>query len=216
MDRNSCARRQAVSQSAAGTFGSLGCEPSGNGGGIVEGALPGHKPKPIDIPANPYETYKDKGWKSLGDWLGTGTVAPFLRQYRSFVESREFVRQLRLRSSAEWKRYCKGEMPDKGKKPGDIPAFPCRRYKDEGWISWGDWFGTGSVAPSLREFQPVQEGSVRSSGDSAYETRRSGKATATARCLPRGRNPMIFRLPRMFRTRVKVGPVGATGSVRER
>ena len=25
-----------------------------------------------DIPTNPQRTYADKGWKGMGDWLGTG------------------------------------------------------------------------------------------------------------------------------------------------
>ena len=124
-----------------------------------KGKLPGRKPKPDDIPANPYQTYVDKGWTSLGDWLGTGNVAPFLRQFRKFKIAHRFIRQLGLRNQAEWRSYCKGEMPDKGKKPDDIPGDPYGHYKDDGWVNWGDWFGTGSVAPSLREFQPFKKGS---------------------------------------------------------
>ena len=55
----------------------------------------------------------------MGDWLGTGTVATHLRQYRSFKEARAFVRGLGLKSEAEWRDYCKS-----GKKPDDIPANP--------------------------------------------------------------------------------------------
>jgi hypothetical protein len=35
--------------------------------------------KPADIPANPYGTYAEAGWSGMGDWLGTGAVAPRLR-----------------------------------------------------------------------------------------------------------------------------------------
>ena len=28
--------------------------------------------KPEDIPSTPERTYKDQGWASYGDWLGTG------------------------------------------------------------------------------------------------------------------------------------------------
>ncbi len=31
--------------------------------------------KPDDIPTNPNQTYKAE-WRGLGDWLGTGAVAP--------------------------------------------------------------------------------------------------------------------------------------------
>ena len=39
----------------------------------------------------------------MGDWLGTGTIAPHLprlRQYRSFADARAFVRGLGLKSGA--------------------------------------------------------------------------------------------------------------------
>ena len=29
----------------------------------------------MDIPTSPNNSYKDIGWKGMGDWLGTGTVA---------------------------------------------------------------------------------------------------------------------------------------------
>jgi hypothetical protein len=31
--------------------------------------------RPDDIPSNPGKVYKDKGWGSLGDWLGNGHIA---------------------------------------------------------------------------------------------------------------------------------------------
>jgi hypothetical protein len=111
---------------------------------------------PDDIPANPNEKYKGKGWVSFGDWLGTGIVAPRLRQYRSFEEARAFVRGLELRSSAEWRKFCKGELKDKGTLPKDIPANP-RSYKGKGWVSMGDWLGTGTVASWLRQYRSFGE-----------------------------------------------------------
>ena len=48
--------------------------------------------KPADIPANPKQILRESwlGW--MGDWLGTGTVARTLRQYRPFKKARAFVR----------------------------------------------------------------------------------------------------------------------------
>ena len=108
--------------------------------------------KPEDIPADPYHWYKGKGWISMGDWLGTGYVATRNRKYRTFIESRKFVHSLMLKNFQEWKVYIKS-----GKKPEDIPADPSHWYNGKGWISMGDWLGTGSIAPQNREYLPFKE-----------------------------------------------------------
>jgi hypothetical protein len=58
--------------------------------------------KPSDIPNSPDYVYAKAGWAGYGDWLGTGTVASFLRQYRPFKKARAFVRRLGLKTGAEW------------------------------------------------------------------------------------------------------------------
>ena len=121
------------------------------------GELTGYEPKPEDIPAKPIDTYRDQGWVSVGDWLGTGTIAPRLRQYRSFEDARTFVRSLGLKSSAEWLQYCGGQLAMYPPKPDDIPARPDSAYRDQGWVSVGDWLGTGTIAPRLRQFRPFKK-----------------------------------------------------------
>jgi superfamily II DNA or RNA helicase len=106
--------------------------------------------KPADIPASPAQTYAQAGWAGWGDWLGTGTVAPQLRQYRPFKKARAFIRKLGLKSGDEWRSYCKS-----GKKPDDIPASPERIYA-ESWAGWGDWLGTGAVATYQRQYRPFK------------------------------------------------------------
>ena len=98
---------------------------------------------PQDIPVGANVTYADKGWKSWGHWLGTGRIADQLREYRPFREARTFARSLKLKSSAEWFAFCKGEMPHKGRLPRDIPTKPYRPYADKGWEGIGDWLGIG-------------------------------------------------------------------------
>ena len=110
------------------------------------GELEGRKRKPEDIATNPHQTYKNKGWQGMGDWLGTGTIAPRYREYRSFKEARKFVHALKLKSITEWRRYCKGELKGRKRKPGDIPADPRNIYKAQGWKNWSDWVGTGNNA----------------------------------------------------------------------
>ena len=111
-----------------------------------KGELPGKGKLPEDIPANPYRVYGDQGWISMGDWLGTGAVAPQLRVYRPFQQARKSVHAFRLKSTPEWKKFCKGELPEKGILPKDIPSNPNLVYKDQGWMSWPDWFGTFTSA----------------------------------------------------------------------
>jgi hypothetical protein len=111
--------------------------------------------KPDDIPAKPYRTYSNSGWVGMGDWLGSG------RRLRSaewipFKRARSFVRRLGLRSHSEWIHYCKSS-----KKPADLPTGPNVIYADRGWAGWGDWLGTGSIAPSLRQFRSFKKARAR-------------------------------------------------------
>ena len=110
--------------------------------------------RPANIPAYPEQTYARKGWRGMGDWLGTGRVATHLRQYRDFDKARKFVRSLRLKSQQEWSKFCRGKLPQKGLPPADIPATPAKVYKDKGWQNLGDWLGTGRVASRDLTFMP--------------------------------------------------------------
>lgn len=105
--------------------------------------------RPDDIPSNPDTTYPTE-FKGYGDWLGTGAIASFRRQYRPFHEARAFVHDLNLKSSNEWRAYCKS-----GQKPPDIPTMPERYGSD--FKNYGDWLGTGNVAPTKRVFRPFAE-----------------------------------------------------------
>ena len=108
--------------------------------------------KPNDIPSNPAGKYKSSGWIGMGDWLGTGNVATQSRKYRSFEKARSFASTLNLSGADEWKSFCKGENLEKGELPSDIPSTPSKTYKDFGWSGFGDWLGTGNVAPKNRAF----------------------------------------------------------------
>jgi len=108
--------------------------------------------KPDDIPSNPRTTYRDSGWISMGDWLGTGYVGTHARSFRKFKSARDFVRKLKLSGQKDWNAYCKS-----GKIPNDIPTNPHRTYKDSGWISMGDWLGTGYIHVTLRKYKTFKE-----------------------------------------------------------
>ena len=106
---------------------------------------------PIEIHKAPHKYYKNKGWESYGDFLGTGNIATSQRKYRSFKEAREYARSLNLKSRKEWTKHTKTPgFPD------DIPVGLERAYKDE-WTSMGDFLGSGFVATSLREYRSFEE-----------------------------------------------------------
>lgn len=65
---------------------------------------------------------------------------------RSFNEAKKFVHSLSLKSTKEWKTYCKS-----GTKPQNIPLYPDRVYEKD-WISWGRLVSTGTVTPR-REYR---------------------------------------------------------------
>jgi hypothetical protein len=109
--------------------------------------------KPDNIPRNPARTYKDSGWIGMGDWLGTGNIANKNKTYRSFEEAREFARNLKLNGHAAWNEWCKS-----GEKPNDMPQSSHVIYKDCGWVSWGDFLGTGNTKDyNFRSFEEARK-----------------------------------------------------------
>ena len=104
-----------------------------------------------DIPSRPENAYK-KEWISWGDFLGTGTIASFNKKYRSFEDAREFVHALGVTGQQQWQK----EYVKSGNKPDDIPSNPQKVYEKE-WKGWGDWTGTGNVAPSNKQYRPYKE-----------------------------------------------------------
>ena len=109
------------------------------------------KNKPKDIPANPPGVYKDKGWKGWGDFLGTGYVATYDREYRAFKDARKFASTLKARTSQEWFEYAKS-----GKKPDDIPSDIGHLYKNKGWKGWDDFLNT-KAKPKKERYRPFHE-----------------------------------------------------------
>jgi hypothetical protein len=89
--------------------------------------------RPSDIPSTPDRTYRDDGWISWPDWLGSERVA-----WKSFTEGRACARGLELKSKKGWREWSKS-----GQRPSDIPSSPDKAYRDDGWISWNDWLGYG-------------------------------------------------------------------------
>jgi superfamily II DNA or RNA helicase len=106
-----------------------------------QGKFPNLPKKPEDIPREPNLRYK-KEWINWEDWF-TGKTTKIFGEWRAFEEAREFARNLNLKGSIEWKKYYKGELEGYPPKPNDIPTAPDVAYKNNGWIDYGDWLGTG-------------------------------------------------------------------------
>jgi hypothetical protein len=136
---------------------SLGLKNKNDWALFSNGKMPEMIVRPTDIPANPDKVYADAAWAGWGDWLGTGNVAQFLREYRPFEEARDFVRQLGLETTSDWNDFCKGKFPEKGILPLDIPATPSQAYSSKGWSGMGDWLGSGTVATNHRKYRLFEE-----------------------------------------------------------
>ncbi len=111
--------------------------------------------RPLGIPSNPHTIYKNKGWESFGDWIGTGTIASKLSIYYSFEETREFIRALNLKNRIEWRNYRKSDL-----RPNYIPTNPEIVYKNSGWKGLSDWLGNSNEANHLKiylDFEKARE-----------------------------------------------------------
>ncbi len=106
--------------------------------------------RPSNIPGNPHINYKNEGWMGYGDFLGTGNYRKM--DFLLFEEARKYVWNLKLKRREDWKKFCKSGM-----KPKNIPFSPDVFYKNKGWVSFGDFFGTGYVSNKNRKFLSFEE-----------------------------------------------------------
>ena len=100
---------------------------------------------PDDIPFNPRKVYKE--FVTMGDFLGTGRIAPQLRVFKPYQEAKKYGQSLKLNNQQQWRQHTKSKNF-----PKNIPKAPDEKYASE-WESWGDFLGTGRVANQLKRFQ---------------------------------------------------------------
>lgn len=120
-------------------------------------ALP---PLPPEIPVGPANYYKDKGWISWGEWLGTNNVAWKNKGFISFEQAKKVVHSFGIDSQTEWFRFVRGELTEKGVCPPNIPKNPASAYKKSGWKGFGDWLGTNRRPNIGREYLSYDEAKV--------------------------------------------------------
>jgi len=107
---------------------------------------------PNYITKNPYIVYKNRGWVSWGDFLGTNNVWDNNVNYYSYIDSKKFLKKLNIKSINEYI-----SIYNNGLIPKFIPKKPNRYYKNRGWVSWGDFLGNNFVANQLRVFYTYEE-----------------------------------------------------------
>ena len=100
-----------------------------------------------ELPSNPDNTYRDLGWNGWGDWLGTGNIALFNREYLPFTEARAIVQAQGFKNTIELRKW--------KNRPVNIPSHPEVVYPDE-FVSMSDWLGV-SLRPTPNGSRPYIE-----------------------------------------------------------
>lgn len=109
--------------------------------------------KKFNLPKSPEFVYKNSGWISWGDFLGTGVIAPIHRQYPPYKEAKKIVHALGLKSQNDWIKFTKTN----DFKKLNLPVSVNNIYRDDDF-SWGDFLGTGNVAN--KNFPSYQEAKI--------------------------------------------------------
>lgn len=123
-----------------------------------------NKNLPADIPRSPNQTFKNE-WKSWGDFFGNGQVStwempsktpkPTPRPtWKSYEEARAWIRTNNIKSTSDFEVAVR-----EGRMPQDIPRNPRLTYGDA-FLGWGDFTGSGRVAPRDRKFRDYAEAKV--------------------------------------------------------
>jgi hypothetical protein len=95
---------------------------------------------PEYIPNSPQDVYSEE-WIGWNEFLGTDNKKPSDYNYIPLKDAIEYVQKnLDVKSKLKWRELVlDGEIPD------NIPNRPERYYKNRGWTSWGDFFGTDNA-----------------------------------------------------------------------
>lgn len=91
---------------------------------------------PNQIPNRPERYYKNRGWVSWGDFLGTNRIANQNKKFIAYGRVKEWLidNNYKFKSRKDWLKFCKDYRPK------FIPSNPDKTYKDNGWVNWGEFF----------------------------------------------------------------------------
>jgi len=104
---------------------------------------------PEGMPKDPYYAYRGSGWKGYGDFLGTGSVAPFNKKFLSLRQAKKVLRDLSEppRTRAEYEKFVK-----QGVLPESFPRDPYNAYgSDPDWRGMSDFLGVAGSVRSDKE-----------------------------------------------------------------
>lgn len=111
--------------------------------------------RPSNLPVDPRVFYRDKGWISWNDFLGTNNTYPYIKRkaYRPYKEARAFAMSKNIGGFMEWLEFCKA-----GKCPADIPHRPDIAYFNRGeWFSWREFLGPKNVIEKRKAVEEFDE-----------------------------------------------------------
>jgi superfamily II DNA or RNA helicase len=95
----------------------------------------------IVLPKYCNQTYKAQ-WEGWNTFLSNNNPHGKKNvEWMPFKKARRFVRTLGLKNNNEWYKYCRGEFKNLPNPPYNIPVFPHRYYKNDGYTSMMDWLG---------------------------------------------------------------------------
>jgi hypothetical protein len=102
---------------------------------------------PNFIPNRPerYYSFKNRGWVSWGDFLGTGNITNKLKKFINYEECSSYAKKLKIKTKNEWVKNCKKKI-----RPINIPSNPDKEYENKGWVSWGEFLGTGKISDNKK------------------------------------------------------------------
>lgn len=91
--------------------------------------------KEYNIPYNPDTYYKNLGWINWKHFLNKNFKLDFI----SYSEAKEILKNLNIKNNKEFKKWIKDNKSIK------IPMAPEITYKNNGWVSWGDFLSNKNV-----------------------------------------------------------------------
>ena len=112
------------------------------------------KNKPKDLPFNLTKIYsKNKKWKGVGQFIGTGFIANQLREFYNYSEASKKIKKENLKTQAEFNNWFK-KNDDKR-----MPSNPNSTYKKTGWIGWRKFLGNTKISnyDKNKVFRDIEE-----------------------------------------------------------